>query len=69
MVFLYQSYFLSRGGYMKKSSTIVGSMLAVLGGYGAWCMYKKMNPGCARKVKNDMKQMTRNMEKSIEDMM
>ena len=55
---------------MKKSSIIIGSMsLAMLGGYGAWCAYKKMNPRCANKVKSNMKQMTRNIEKSIEDMM
>lgn len=55
---------------LKKSSMIVGTMsLMALGGYGAWCMYKKMNPECANKVKNDMKKMTRNVEKSIEDMM
>ena len=40
-----------------------------LGGYGAWCMYKKMNPQCANKVEKNMKKVTRNMEKSIEDMM
>ena len=55
---------------MKKSSMIAGSiMLTALGGYGAWCVYKKMNPHGAYKVKKDMKQMTRNVEKSIEDMM
>lgn len=55
---------------MKKSSIIGGTaILMALGGYGAWCAYKKMNPHGANKVKRDMKQMTRNMEKSIEDMM
>ena len=47
---------------MKKSSIIVGSMMVTaLGGYGAWCCYKKL--------KKDVKKVTKNMEKSIEDMM
>ena len=55
---------------MKKGSIITGSvLLAGLTGYGAWCMYKKMNPHCANKMKNEVKKMTKNMEKSIEDMM
>lgn len=55
---------------MKKSSIIGGTaILMALGGYGAWCAYKKINPKCANEVKKDMKQMTKNMEKSIEDMM
>lgn len=44
-------------------------MLTALCGYGAWCAYKKMNPCCANEMKNNMKQITRNVEKSIEDMM
>lgn len=55
---------------MKKSSMIAGSlMLTALTGYGAWCAYKKMNPHGACEMKKDMKQMTRNVEKSIENMM
>ncbi len=55
---------------MKKSSMVAGSaVLMALGGYGAWCAYKKMNPQGAKTLKNDMKKMTKNMEKSIEDMM
>lgn len=55
---------------MKKSSVIAGSlMLSALSGYGAWCIYKKMNPHSAKEMKNNMKQMTKNVEKSIEDMM
>ena len=55
---------------MKKGSIIAGTlMLTALGGYGAWCAYKKYNPSCARELKHDMKKMTRNMEKNIEDMM
>ncbi len=62
--------FSSRGDKMKKSSVVAGSMmLMALTGYGAWCMYKKMNPHCAHELKKDMKRMTRNMEKSMEDMM
>lgn len=44
-------------------------MLTMLGGYGAWKVYKKINPKCANELKDEMKKMTRNMEKSIEDMM
>ncbi len=55
---------------MKKSSMVAGSaILMALGGYGAWCAYKKMYPKCAQELKQDMKKMTKNMEKSIEDMM
>lgn len=55
---------------MKKSSMVAGSvLLTALGGYGAWCAYKKMNPHGAKEVKKNMKKMTKNMEKSIEDMM
>ena len=55
---------------MKKGSIIAGSiMLTALSGYGAWYAYKKMNPHQANEMKKDMKQMTRNVEKSIEDMM
>lgn len=55
---------------MKKGSIIGGTaVLMALGGYGAWCMYKKINPNSANKLEKDMKKVTRNMEKSIEDMM
>ena len=55
---------------MKKSSMIAGSvMLTALCGYGAWCAYKKMNPGAAHELRHDMQKMTKNMGKSIEDMM
>lgn len=55
---------------MKKSGIVAGSaVLMALGGYGAWCAYKKYNPHGAKELKKDMKKMTRNMEKSIEDMM
>lgn len=40
-----------------------------LGGYGAWWAYKKINPQSAKNISNDMKKITRNMEKSVEDMM
>lgn len=55
---------------MKKSSLIGGTaVLMALGGYGAWCAYKKMNPESAKKMQRSMKKMTKNMEKSLEDMM
>ena len=55
---------------MKKSSVIAGTlMLTALGGYGAWRAYKMMNPSAANELKRDAKRMTKNMGKSIEDMM
>ncbi len=55
---------------MKKGSIIGGVMLGLaLSGYGAWCMYKKMCPDCADDMKKGMKNMTKDMEKSIENMM
>ena len=55
---------------MRKSSMIAGTlMISALTGYGAWCAYKKMNPHGANEMKRDMRKMTRNVEKSIEDMM
>ncbi len=55
---------------MKKGSIIgTTAVLMALGGYGAWCAYKKLNPQSAEKTEKEMKKMTRNMEKSIEDMM
>ena len=55
---------------MKKGGIIAGTLaLTALGGYGAWCAYKKMNPNAARELKRDVKKVTKNMEKSIEDMM
>jgi hypothetical protein len=55
---------------MKKGSIIAGStVLMALGGYGAWCAYKKMNPQGAKTIEKDVKKMTKNMEKSLEDMM
>lgn len=55
---------------MKKGSIIGGTaVLMALGGYGAWCAYKKMSPQSAKKAEKEMKKITKNMEKSIEDMM
>ena len=55
---------------MKKSSMIMGSMfLLAMSGYGMWCMYKKICPECADKVKCGVKKIKHNMEKSMEDMM
>lgn len=55
---------------MKKGSIIGGIALGmVLTGYGAWCMYKKLCPDCAADMKKSINHMTRDMEKSIENMM
>ena len=55
---------------MKKGSIILGSVgLAMLMGYGAWCLYKKMMPESARQIKKDMKNALKELEKIPEDMM
>ena len=62
--------FLIRGDKMKKSGIIGGVVLGLaLSGYGAWCVYKKYCPDCANDMKKDLKHMTKNVEKSIENMM
>lgn len=56
---------------MVKKGSIIGGVAVgfALAGYGAWCMYKKYCPECAYDMKKDMKKMTRDVEKSIENMM
>lgn len=55
---------------MKKGGIIGGVMLGLaLTGYGAWCAYKKYCPECASDMKKDLKHMTKDVEKSIENMM
>lgn len=55
---------------MKRGTIIGGVMLGLaLSGYGAWCMYKKMSPEGASNMKKNMRNMTKDMEKSIENMM
>ncbi len=55
---------------MRKSGIIGGIAIGLaLTGYGAWCMYKRFCPECAYDVKKDIKKMTRDVEKSIENMM
>ncbi len=55
---------------MKKCGIIGGIVLGMaLTGYGAWCMYKKYCPDCAKDMKKDFKHMTKGIEKNIEDMM
>lgn len=55
---------------MKKGGIIGGVMLGLaLTGYGAWCAYKKYCPECVSGIKKDLKHMTKDVEKSIENMM
>ena len=55
---------------MKQTGIVGGVVLGLaLTGYGAWCAYKKLCPECASDMKKDMKHMTRDVEKSIENMM
>ncbi len=55
---------------MKKAGIVGGVMLGLaLSGYGAWCAYKKYCPEGANNMKKDIKHMTKNMEKNIENMM
>ena len=55
---------------MKKGSMILGSfMLIGLSMYGAWSLYKKIDPECAEEVEDNMKKMTKKVEKKMEDMM
>ena len=55
---------------MKKGGIILGSItLAMLMGYGAWCLYDKMYPDEAKKVKKDMKKALKNLEDIPDDMM
>ena len=55
---------------MKKSMSLVGSALLLAGaGYGAWSYYKKHNKVGAYNMKKMMKNMTRDMEKEVNQMM
>ncbi|MEG1495060.1 MAG: hypothetical protein RR047_00675 [Bacilli bacterium] len=55
----------------KKTAVATGITLAVLGtaGYGAWALYKKNNPNVMYDLKKGMNKMSKNVEKSMEDMM
>lgn len=55
----------------KKKMMATGVTLAILGaaGYGAWTMYKKQNPYAANNLKRSINKVSKNVEKSMEDMM
>ncbi len=55
---------------MKKAAQI-GAGIALAGaiGYGAWYMYAKTNPKSARELKKSIQKMSKDVEKSMEDMM
>lgn len=56
---------------MKKSMMVTGISLAVLGamGYGAWMMFKNQNPTEAHELQKNMNKMSKNVAKSMENMM
>lgn len=55
---------------MKKTSIMGGVVLGlVLSGYGAWCLYKKWCPECANDMKKDIKKMTKDAQKNIQNIM
>ncbi len=55
----------------KKGMMTTGLSLVVLGamGYGAWMMYKNKYPNNAKALEKNMNRMSKNVAKSMEDMM
>lgn len=55
---------------MKKSSQIcTTAAILALTGYGAWALYKKYNPDYMKDMERAYKKMSRDVEKTIDDMM
>lgn len=55
---------------MKKSHKIgMATMLMALTGYGAWSLYKKYNPDYMKDMERAYQKMSKDVEKSIDDMM
>ena len=55
---------------MKKSQKIgMATVLMALTGYGAWSLYKKYNPDYMRDMECAYKRISRDVEKTMEDMM
>ena len=55
---------------MKKYQMVgMTTLLLGLTGYGAWSLYKKYNPDCMKDMVSTYKRMSRDLEKTIDDMM
>lgn len=55
---------------MKKSYKVgMTTALLALTGYGAWALYKKYNPDYMKDMELAYKRMSRDVEKTIDDMM
>jgi len=55
---------------MKKSQKIgMTAVLMALTGYGAWTLYKKYNPDYMRDMEDAYKKISRDVEKTMDDMM
>ena len=55
---------------MKKSQKIgMTTAILALTGYGAWALYKKYNPDYMKDMELAYKRMSRDVEKTIDDMM
>ena len=44
-------------------------LLGIAAGYGAWTMYKKVNPNAEKDMKESISKISKNTTKSIENMM
>lgn len=55
---------------MKRSYKVgMTTALLALTGYGAWSLYKKYYPDYMKEMENAYKRMSRDVEKTIDDMM
>lgn len=55
---------------MKKGQKVgMTAVVVALTGCGAWYAFKKMNPNAYWNMKHKMNQMTKDVEKSVENMM
>ncbi len=53
----------------KTGKVMTATVLMALTGYGVWTLYKKYNPEAVEDMENCMSKMSKNVEKSIENMM
>lgn len=55
---------------MKKYQKVgMTTALIALGGYGAWSLYRKYNPDYMKDMEKAYKRMSKDVEKTIDDMM
>lgn len=55
---------------MKKTSKIgMTAILMAVTGYGAWSLYKKYNPECMNDMEDMFRKMSKDVEKSLDDVM